>query len=468
MTTLLFANNAGSTLAGAITNVSTTLNLASGGGSLFPNPSAGQSFLVTAVDASTGLLREIMSCTARSGDTLTVVRAQEGTTALNWNPGDLIQNLVTAGTLAQMLQQGQAPASIVYYGTDTGGVNTLVSTVAPALGSLVDGVISAVAVLHANTIAGVTFNNSGTGALNVKRSDGTALLPGDLQGPPYVGLLIYNAANTEYLLLNPATWVSQPPPTKLSGNLTLYVSTTGSDSNNGLTIGAPFLTIQHAWNVLVGNYNLNGFTATIQLADGTYGAGLVASTMPGGVTSVTAITINGNSGTPANVIINASGSGACLEAIGPCGFVAQNMKLQSAANGNLLAANNSGFIQFQNIVFGATTANHIATAYAGSVIAIGNYSIVGGAASHWSATGGGTITVQNNTLTITGTPAFSFAFAAGGTTGSITVTGETFSGAATGIRYVVDGNAVIYTNGSGATYFPGNAGGTTSHGGQYI
>ena len=106
--TLVFANNAGSTLAGSISNTALSLNLQAGGGALFPNPTTGQIFVLTAIDAATGLLREIMWCTARSADTLTVVRAQEGTVALSWNAGDLIQELWTAGQAAAMVQVGQA------------------------------------------------------------------------------------------------------------------------------------------------------------------------------------------------------------------------------------------------------------------------------------------------------------------------------------------------------------------------
>ena len=100
-----FTNNAGSTLAGPINNTTTTINLASGGGVLFPNPVVGSTqFAATIIDAATGLLREIVYCTSRSGDTLTVLRAQEGTVGLNWNAGDLVQELVTAGEMNAFLQ----------------------------------------------------------------------------------------------------------------------------------------------------------------------------------------------------------------------------------------------------------------------------------------------------------------------------------------------------------------------------
>ncbi len=104
MSTFLFANNASSTIAGPISNSAVSVNLASGQGALFPNPSVGQQFAMTFNDAATGLLTEIVYCTARSGDTLTIVRAQEGTSAQSWLAGDLAANLITAGQMAAMVQ----------------------------------------------------------------------------------------------------------------------------------------------------------------------------------------------------------------------------------------------------------------------------------------------------------------------------------------------------------------------------
>lgn len=103
--TVLANNNAASTLAGAITNTATTANLASGTGVLFPAPTGSNYFCLTFNDAATGLLREIVHVTNVTADTITMVRAQEGTTALNWLAGDLALNLFTAGTFNALVQQ---------------------------------------------------------------------------------------------------------------------------------------------------------------------------------------------------------------------------------------------------------------------------------------------------------------------------------------------------------------------------
>lgn len=100
MGNLVFANFAKTTLAGSISNTATSITLAAGSGALFPALTGTQYFIATLTDAATQLNHEIVKVTARSSDTLTVVRAQESTTALNWNAGDYLANEFTAGQAA--------------------------------------------------------------------------------------------------------------------------------------------------------------------------------------------------------------------------------------------------------------------------------------------------------------------------------------------------------------------------------
>lgn len=111
----LFANNASTTLAGPITLSATQLTVQSGAGAEFPSPGAAQQFSATLTDAATGLLNEIVYCTARSGDTFNpILRAQEGTAALNWLAGDIVANLLTAGQMQALVQAiSVAPNRIV-------------------------------------------------------------------------------------------------------------------------------------------------------------------------------------------------------------------------------------------------------------------------------------------------------------------------------------------------------------------
>ena len=94
----LFSNNASSTLVSSVSAIDTVLSLAPGSGSAFPYPSTNQYFLAT-IDSEDFL--EVVKCTSRLGDTLTVVRAQEGTTSYPFPSGTLVQVRVTKGTLEE-------------------------------------------------------------------------------------------------------------------------------------------------------------------------------------------------------------------------------------------------------------------------------------------------------------------------------------------------------------------------------
>ncbi len=127
ITKFIFGNNAGSQLASPVLIGDTVIHLAAGTGSLFPSPTAGQYFALTFADAGTGLIREVSYCTARSGDALTVTRAQEGTTAKAWAMFDPVANLWTAGQADVMAQNpsdklGGVSAVQVYAGNPNGHV----------------------------------------------------------------------------------------------------------------------------------------------------------------------------------------------------------------------------------------------------------------------------------------------------------------------------------------------------------
>lgn len=103
----LFANDATTTLAGAISDVALTATLSPGTGARFPNPTGGDFFRMTFRDALTTLNNEIVYVTARAGDVITMQRGQEGTVAQNWLANDLAANLWTAGAAANILQAAQ-------------------------------------------------------------------------------------------------------------------------------------------------------------------------------------------------------------------------------------------------------------------------------------------------------------------------------------------------------------------------
>ena len=106
----LWANNAQSTLASGITNSDLSLTVASGHGARFPSP--GSDYFYVTLDDGANI--EIVKCTARSTDTLTIVRAQQGTSAASFSTGTAVELRLTKGSL-ETLRDGGAPTSADYW-----------------------------------------------------------------------------------------------------------------------------------------------------------------------------------------------------------------------------------------------------------------------------------------------------------------------------------------------------------------
>lgn len=99
-----FSNNASSILAGTITSTATSVSLSTGDGAKFPSLSGTQYFIITVQDTSGN--QEYMKVTAISGDVLTVVRAQENSTASGFTANlARVELRDTAGTLAALYQK---------------------------------------------------------------------------------------------------------------------------------------------------------------------------------------------------------------------------------------------------------------------------------------------------------------------------------------------------------------------------
>jgi hypothetical protein len=256
---------------------------------------------------------------------------------------------------------------------------------------------------------------------------------------------------------------------KLLAARTYYVRDDGSDSNTGLvdSAGGAFLTWQHAFDVISSSLDLAGFTVTVSntQTSKTWTAGIdfSAGWVGGG-----AIVINGNGAT--NTIFSITG-GDCFGNGGAFpGYVQlQNLKMQTTTSGYCVNQRGTGIIYLgAGIEFGACAAFHLRAVQAGgSIQAYDNYTISGGAVAHFFSDTGAIIVTFGQTVTVSGTPDFSLAFAYCSTAAQIFSQSVTFSGAATGARYSVSLNGVINTGGAGATYFPGDSAGATASGGIY-
>jgi len=87
-------NNGYATISAGITSTDTTITLDSGQGARFPTLGAGDFFFGTLVDTSNNI--EIVKVTARSSDSMTVVRGQDNTTARGFAIGDRFELRPTA------------------------------------------------------------------------------------------------------------------------------------------------------------------------------------------------------------------------------------------------------------------------------------------------------------------------------------------------------------------------------------
>jgi hypothetical protein len=252
----------------------------------------------------------------------------------------------------------------------------------------------------------------------------------------------------------------------LTAHRTYYVATTGSDSNTGLTAGSPFLTIQKALDTLV-SIDGKGYRGIVQVADGTYNAGFFISGWL--ADSYEYISVVGNTGTPSNVIINATGNAVSCSWGGY--LIVSGMKLQATSFG-VQAYGSGADMDVSNVVFGACTSSHMFASTGGTIYVSGSYSVTGNAATHYASYDHGRILldpfVNPVTVTLTGTPAFT-TFADASNNSLIVREGTVaFSGSATGVRHSATTNSVINTQGSGATWFPGNSAGGTATGGQFV
>jgi hypothetical protein len=337
--------------------------------------------------------------------------------------------------------------------------------------------------------SGAPSNTARTNRVQLQWKGGTAATTGTQNTPTpdagWTGVAIVTVANGQASITNAnITPYSLAPyvPTKLSvqrtrcmANLNLYVATTGSDTaNSGLSAASPFLTLQQAWNTIVNNYDMSGYTATINVANGTYSSGVFCSgTVQGGGS----IAFVGNVATPANVTITTSNA-HCFAVYSPgitvniSGFTLTTSGTVSGVPAIGILSNTGCTVQVAgNMTFGTVAGQHLFANTGGGIILGSSYSITGGGLNHILGALGGNFNTGSGpyTVTLTGTPAFSNAFISLTELASAQVLNSvvTWSGAATGTRYSATLNAIIATGGGGASYFPGNAAGSTGTGGQY-
>jgi hypothetical protein len=180
------------------------------------------------------------------------------------------------------------------------------------------------------------------------------------------------------------------------------------------------------------------------------------------------VSVIGNTATPGNVVISVTSKSA-IELLCVANLTISGLKLQTTTSGHGIRCTvGGGLISVgAGMQFGACAQSHMQATNGGAISCFSAYTINGSAQWHALTQTGGGVTMFGQTVTLSGTPAFTQAFVASSLLGFVSIASITYSGAATGVRYSASGNGVINTSGGGASFFPGNTAGTTSTGGQY-
>lgn len=277
-----------------------------------------------------------------------------------------------------------------------------------------------------------------------------------------------DAAGTTYASIAPGGTTGMLRE-KLTANRTYYVATTGLDTNTGLAVGTPFLTIQKAIDVAAG-LDSGIFSVTINVANGTYTGNMVLKTMVGGG----AIFITGNTASPTSCIISVT-SGFPVQMQGVrTNYTLSGFHLKAVSAGYCcVLASQLSVLTLSAIRFEGET--HIKATYSAQVVhsVSANSSVAGNFNIHIYADTQGTVSEAGfagaNSFTIVGTPVIlqGWVFALQGA--FVITNGNTYAGGTcTGPRYYVASMSYCYTGTSGsATYLPGSTAGSTASNGLY-
>ena len=294
MAILQFANNASSTLAQNITGVDTTIYLAAGEGSLFPIPTANKNFYATIYNISSTLW-EIVLVTARNSDTLTVVRAQEGTTAQTWLVGDSLGMYPTAATMNQLIQIDQLQQGTYNVAQAGGSANALTCSIISDLTSIPDAMTLVVKPAYANTGAAtlqVTMGSTVLSAVPIVKGPNLAIEANDIPSAGYPVQLIYSAIYGAWVMQMPSTLISPPvPPTYTISYIAVGGGGgSGAGGTNGGGGGGAFIGTSTT--------GLVGTTLTVYIGAGGVGGGTGGGTLglPGNPSQIIGVTYSAGGG----------------------------------------------------------------------------------------------------------------------------------------------------------------------------
>jgi hypothetical protein len=215
---------------------------------------------------------------------------------------------------------------------------------------------------------------------------------------------------------------------------------------------------------------------TINIAAGTY-APFVCGTLNGsGVCSVI-----GDITTPSNVVVHAT-AGEAVNVANANNYTIAGMRVVSDANGTASLGCGlrleSAVVAIYNMDFGPCFYAQIFADSGSRLNILGTsegdpsyfINVDGNSQAFVYALSGSVVDLGKTILNQSGAITYSVAFIEAGQSASIqaSFSAINLAGSVSGPRYLAYGNGVINTYGSGGSYFPGNAAGTTATGGQYL
>lgn len=390
---------------------------------------------------------------------------------------DEICNVVTgAGIELDGANSAQLLAAIlallgrpVIYVPDTGTADALSGIGSPAISAYATGQLFLVnKSAAANATATPTINVGGLGAKMITKRDGAAVAIGDLSAS-IAFLLAYDGTNFRTLGMLPSD--ARIATNQLTAPRSYYVNASaGSDSNDGLTTGAAFASIQKAVTT-ANTFNLNGYTITINVADGAYGRVVLPPVNGSG-----AINLIGNTGTPYNCVLTSS-AGSAVVCSSP-GYTMNGFRLACSGTvtgdpgSGLWVINSAGVITMRNINWGAAIGAQ-ATIDGGQVILGAAQYSSGSAFSFAYVIAAGKLRSESNN-----TPSFSvttpltyascFLLLVDQALSLLLFTSISGAGSVTGAKYNVQSYSLLDSQGMGPSAYPGSAAGVTSTGGNAI
>jgi hypothetical protein len=387
------------------------------------------------------------------------------------------QSTITSGNISQVAAAPFIPVTLPnvpagvqsgkwVYGADTGTASNLVVTQAPAVTSYTAG-MWVVTKAAAAPVGASVINVNALGNKSIMNVDGSAIGIGQW----FTGsMLILWFDGTNFQLVSQTR---QPgTPVYLQASTTFFVNTsTGNDSTGNGTAGAPWATLQYAYNWVQQHYASAGVVITFN-CNGTFTSGVSMGAPIVGATGSTSVVWTFTTGSS----ISATNS-SCITVANGCqctvqGTVTFSATGTSSGQGYGLLVSGVGYIATQGtgLIFGNCANAGMATIGAGANILVNASYVIGGSGiSHLYANLGGNTALQPGVSgTVSGTPTFSSAFALASNEGIINCNGASFSGSATGQRYNSSTGAIIITAGGGASFFPGSVAGTVNlNGGVY-